>query len=150
MRNEASEVAMQSCNDIIVRKRCSKDKAGCAQERGFTLLEVMVVLVLIALIASTIGVAVWKKFIGGQVKAAQLQVREIVGDVEQFMIMKGKCPTVDDLVHEHLLKREPRDPWGGPIVIRCPGDHEHDPADVVSSGPDQKPDTNDDIRSWEL
>lgn len=120
------------------------------KDSGFTLLEVMVVLVLVALITSAVGVAAWKKFIEGQVRTTRIQVRDIVGQVEQYMITRGKCPTVDELVKEHLIRREPRDAWGGAIVVRCPGEHEEDAADVVSFGPDQKPDTGDDIRSWEI
>jgi hypothetical protein len=77
-------------------------------------------------------------------------VRDVLGQVQQFLITKGKCPTVEDLVKEHPSRREPRDPWGNPVVIRCPGEHDQDAADVVSFGPDKKADTEDDIRSWEL
>jgi general secretion pathway protein G len=121
-----------------------------ADQNGFTLLEIMIVLALIGLLMGAIGVAVWKKFHDGQMKAAQLQVREIAGQVDHFVAMKGKCPTAQDLVAEHLLRREPQDPWGSAISIKCPGEHEHDAADVVSYGPDKQPDTSDDIKSWDL
>jgi prepilin-type N-terminal cleavage/methylation domain-containing protein len=95
-----------------------------AEQRGFTLLEIMIVLALIGLLMSAVGVAIWKRFRDGQIKAAQLQVRDVAGEVGHFMVMKGKCPTVQE--------------------------HERDPADVVSYGPDKRADTADDIRSWEL
>jgi prepilin-type N-terminal cleavage/methylation domain-containing protein len=126
------------------------NQAASTEQRGFTLLEIMIVLALIGLLMSAVGVAVWKKFRDGQIKAAQLQVRDVAGEVGHFMVMKGKCPTVQDLVDEHLIRNEPHDPWGTAITIKCPGEHEHDPADVVSCGPDKRPDTADDIRSWEL
>jgi general secretion pathway protein G len=110
----------------------------------------MVVLALLGLIASTIGVAVWRNFQRGQIKTAQLQIRETGGQVAQFVVLKNKCPTSDDLVREHFARSSPIDPWGNPLVILCPGEHEHDPADVVSLGPDKKANTGDDIRSWEL
>ena len=118
------------------------------EQRGFTLLEMMIVLALIGLIAGSIGTALFKKAVDARIKLAHVQVRELVGHVQQFMIMKERCPTVEDLVTEQYLRREPRDPWGTSIVVRCPGEHEPDPADVVSHGPDKKPDTADDIKSW--
>ena len=119
-------------------------------ERGFTLLEIMIVLALIGLLVSAVGVAVWKRFRDGQIKAAQLQVRAIAGEVGHFMVMKGQCPTIEDLLAERLIRSEPHDPWGTAITIKCPGEHDPDPADVVSYGPDKRADTEDDIRSWEL
>ena len=64
------------------------------------------------------------------------------------MIMKNKCPSADDLVAEQYISALPKDAWGTPIVITCPGKHEPDPVDVVSWGPDKTADTADDIKSW--
>jgi general secretion pathway protein G len=40
------------------------------------------------------------------------------------------------------------DPWGSPVAIRCPGQHDPDGVDVLSNGPDKKEGTDDDIGSW--
>jgi general secretion pathway protein G len=117
-------------------------------QAGFTLLEIMIVLAIIGLITSAIGVAVYKKFRDAQVKTAHLQVMRLVGDASQYMIMRNKCPTAEDLVTEHYVTHLPRDPWGTPIVIRCPGEHEPDPIDATSWGPDKTADTADDLKSW--
>ena len=126
-------------------ERTSRDDEG-----GFTMLEIMIVLAIIGLIASSVGVAVFRNYRDGQRKTAQLQVREVLGGAAQFMINKSRCPTVDELVADQYLRRPPIDPWGVPIEIRCPGEHGADPADVISSGPDRQKDTADDIKSWEL
>jgi general secretion pathway protein G len=120
-----------------------------SRQGGFTLLEVMVVLALIALISSTIGVAVYRRWRDGQIRTTQVQVHEVAGRVAQFVIMKNRCPAADDLVNEHYLAGPLRDPWGTALTIRCPGEHEQDAADVVSAGPDQAAGTSDDIKSWE-
>lgn len=118
------------------------------RSNGFTLIEIMIVLAIIGLITAAIGVTVYKHFHDAQIKVAQMQVQRLAADVGQYQIMKSKCPTADDLLAEQYVTQPPRDPWGSAIVIKCPGEHEPDPADVVSFGPDKKPDTADDIKSW--
>jgi general secretion pathway protein G len=115
---------------------------------GFTLLEMMIVLALIGLIVATVGTTIFHRFRDGQVSTARIQVREIGGRIEQYMILKNHCPTVDDLADDHYVPRDPKDPWGTPFVIKCAGEHD-EAADVVSYGPDKVVDTKDDIRSWQ-
>lgn len=122
--------------------------AAATRESGMTLLEIMIVLALIALITSTLGVAIVHRYRDGQLRAAQLQVRQIASGVQQFLVTTNQCPSVDDLVARRLVTAAPRDPWGQAISIRCPGQHDPDGADIVSHGPDQKEGTDDDIRSW--
>jgi general secretion pathway protein G len=118
--------------------------------RGFTLLEVMIVLALIGLIAGAIGTSVFKRWKDGQARAAKLQIRQVTSFAQEYVILKGKCPSIEDLVKDGLVNKAPADPWGKPIALRCPGEHERDAADVVSSGPDEKEGTPDDINSWDL
>ena len=77
-----------------------------------------------------------------------LQLTRLVGDSSQYLIMKNKCPTAQDLLAEQYVSQLPRDAWGTAIVIKCPGDHEPDPIDAISWGPDRKADTADDLKSW--
>lgn len=121
---------------------------GAMQQAGFTLLEIMIVLAIIGLITAAIGVSVYKNFRDAQVKAAHLQVMRLVGDAGRYLIMRNKCPTLEDLLREHYVAQIPRDPWGTPIVIRCPGEHEPNPVDAISWGPDKTAETADDLKSW--
>ena len=116
---------------------------------GFTLIEILVVLAIIGLIAATIGAAVHKSWVDSRLKLAQIQVREVTHTVEQFVISREQCPTLDQLVNEGYLQRAAKDPWGTPLQLRCPGRHTRDAADVVSAGPDKELETADDIKSWE-
>ena len=119
-------------------------------DRGFTLLETMIVLALFGLIAGAIGTSVYKRYREGQKRTTAIKVRNLVGEVQQAMIDDPSCPTLEKLVAQGSLREVPRDAWGTPITMVCPSKDGRDPVDVSSAGPDQKAGTEDDINSWQL
>jgi general secretion pathway protein G len=131
-----------------VPARRAKLSLRLRSDRGVTLLEMMIVLALIALIAGTIGVGLLQKYKRGQGDIARMQIRDLSGNVQHYMISRGGCPSMQELVAHRFVPEEPRDPWGTAIVIRCPGQHDPDGADVLSYGPDKTEGTEDDIQSW--
>jgi hypothetical protein len=56
-----------------------------------------------------------------RLRIARIQVREVTHNVEQFVIARDACPTLEQLVNEEYLRQLPKDPWGSPLVLRCPG-----------------------------
>src|SRR5262245_23682462 len=67
------------------------------RDRGITLIEIMVVLVLLGLIATSIRfmtVDHWKE--AHQLRTARLQVRGLAGSVRQYIVARGGCPSVED------------------------------------------------------
>jgi general secretion pathway protein G len=134
--------------EVQMQKRASFVKVVRDRGAGFTLLEIMIVLVIIAAIATTIGISVYRRWHDSQIKLAQIQVRETVGHVAHFLLMRNRCPTLDDLVAEHYIKQA-KDPWGTSLQLRCPSEHQPDVADIVSFGPDRASGTEDDIKSWQ-
>jgi general secretion pathway protein G len=123
-------------------------RAGSTRDRGMTLIEIMIVLALIALIASTIGVMVIHRYRDGQISVAQSQVKKLSQEVQQFMVLRNRCPSIDDLIGARFVPAAPRDPWGNAISVRCPGQHDPAGVDVFSYGPDKAEGTEDDVLSW--
>ena len=140
---------------IAINRNGTKIARGAARavEAGFTLLEIMVVLAIIALLAGGVGAAVFKQFKKAQISTARLRVKAARDATAQFMIDNSStCPHgIEDLVSQKYLDRNnAKDPWGKDLTFVCPGQKDTDSADISSSGPDKQDGTPDDIRSWEL
>jgi general secretion pathway protein G len=138
---------------LIQKKKDERRRRRRIAQAGFTLLEIMVVLAIIALLAGGVGTAVFKQYRSAQRKAAMLRVKAVRDASAQYMMdNSNNCPrSVDDLVaQKYLDKANAKDTWGSPIILRCPGTNDTDNADVVSPGPDKQEGSADDIKSWEM
>lgn len=86
--------------------------------RGFTLLEMMAVLVIIALFGSLVGVYVVKQIGKARVGTAKTQIKGFDNAIELFNMEKGRWPTEEEglpiLIEDEYLKglEVPKDPWG--------------------------------------
>ena len=120
-------------------------------DAGFSLLEVMIVLAIIAAIGSGVGVFVFRTYTRAQVKIAKERIKEINQGVTTYMVDSNSCPkSLEELVSQKYVARGvAKDPWGKDYILRCPGTNDPEGADIVSSGPDKAEGTADDIKSWE-
>ncbi|RLA51459.1 MAG: type II secretion system protein GspG [Gammaproteobacteria bacterium] len=134
-------------------------------DKGFTLLELLVVLVILGLLASLVGPQVIKQIGGSKTKTAALQIEEFSTALDLFHLEVGRYPTtgegLDALVENpsgvrfwngpYLKKKVIRqDPWGNDYVYRSPGDY--GAYDLVSLGADNSEggeQENADVVSWE-
>ncbi|MDT8320359.1 MAG: type II secretion system major pseudopilin GspG [Xanthomonadales bacterium] len=129
--------------------------------RGFTLVELLLVLVILALIGGLVLPGIIGKAEGAKVKAAASQVSRLSMAVESFYLDTGTTPdSLEQLVEEpgsvagwngpYVKPSSLKDPWGREYEYRYPGDHGE--FDIVSFGADGQPggeDRNADINSWE-
>lgn len=119
-----------------------------ASQGGFSLLEIIIVLVLIGGILVLVGSRVLGGADSGRVKLAQSQVQTLAGKVENYQLDTGRLPnSLDDLVQQpgdvsgwlgpYAKPNELSDPWKNPIVYRVPGESQR--YDLVSLGADGQP-----------
>jgi general secretion pathway protein G len=130
---------------------------------GFTLIELMLVLVILA----TLAAIVVPKFTGqskkAKITAAKTQISHLALALDAFEIDLGRYPTnveglraliekpaseSDGWERPYLSGNVPLDPWGNEYVYRCPGDYNQDGYDLVSYGPDGRLGGDDDITNW--
>ena len=101
-------------------------------ERGFTLVELMVVIVLIGLLVGVVGSQVWGVLAKGKNTTAENQIKEIETAVELFYLTRSRYPeSLDELLEndpEHgfpsgylKAKEIPQDPWGNGYIYMITG-----------------------------
>ena len=133
-------------------------------EGGFTLVEILVVIAIIALIMSLVGPRVLNYLAESKVKTAKIQIQSFSSALDLFNLDTGRYPTTSEglaaLVRSPgnirawngpYLKSGavPDDPWGKPYIYRSPG--EHGAYDIISLGSDSSEGgtgTAADITSW--
>lgn len=134
-------------------------------EDGFTLIEILVVITIIAIIMAIVGPRVLNYLAESKVKAAHIQIQSFSNALDLFDLDTGRYPTTaEGLValvkpkgpiqswNGPYLKGNyvPKDPWGHPYIYRSPG--EHGAYDIESYGADGQQGgtgTAADIASWQ-
>jgi general secretion pathway protein G len=114
-------------------------------ERGVTLIEVMIVVVILGLIAGGVAVAVFPKFTEAQTKTTKTSAMELRRATETWRATHAsdQCPTLDDLKKDKAVDSASKlsDAWDSPFKIVC----QDDETVVISFGHDKKEGTPDDI-----
>lgn len=129
-------------------------------ERGFTLVEIMLVVVIIGILAALVIPKIAGNTERARVTAAQADINGgIKSALGQYEVDMGFYPkSMQDLLvqpangknwHGPYLDKLPVDPWGNPYVYYFPGKHNPSGYDLLSVGPDQKEGTEDDIGNWQ-
>ncbi len=119
-------------------------------QAGMTLIEIMIVLVIIGMIMAGGAWTAMNYLRKARIRTTVETMRSIQNAMTMWSTEESTpCPSIETLVKAKHLQKEPLDGWNHPIkVVACPGEHGN-PVDMISSGPDEKDGTEDDIRSWE-
>jgi len=124
--------------------------------RGFTLIEIMVVIAVIAILASLVAPNVFRHVGTANETTARAQIEMLGAALDAYRLDNGRYPTTSQGLSALMtppggeggarnwrgpyLRREvPLDPWGSPYVYRSPGESNPSGFDLVSYGADGRP-----------
>ncbi len=125
------------------------------ENAGFTLIEIMAVVLIIGLLSTIVGVSIFAQVDKGRITATSVQISNLESVLELYRMDNARYPTteqgLDALVNEpddarsyppggYLQKRHvPEDPWGNPYEYEQPGQNNTHAFDIWSYGADGKP-----------
>jgi general secretion pathway protein G len=138
-------------------------RASLRAAAGFTLLELLVVLVILGLLVGVVAPRFFGQVGKSEVKVATAQIRALEDALDQYRLDVGRYPATEQGLAAlnaqptgvtrwqgpYLKKAVPNDPWGNAYQYRSPG--EHGEVDLYSLGKDGQPGgTGDaaDITNW--
>ena len=126
--------------------------------QGFTLIEIMAVVLIIGLLTGVVGYQIFAQVDKGRVTAARTQLTMLEGGLESYRMDNGRFPNTEQGLASLFnapsaepvprnyqpggyLKggREPMDPWGNPYLYESPGEHNRHSVDIWSFGADGEP-----------
>lgn len=133
-------------------------------QRGFTLIEVMVVVVILAILASIIVPRILSRPEQARITAAKQDILSIQNAMALYKLDNGFYPTTDqgiaalvskpsgdpvpqNYAENGYLKKLPKDPWGNPYQYANPG--KHGSIDIWSEGPPNASGQNQEIGNWD-
>ncbi len=133
-------------------------------QTGFTLIEIMVVIVILGILAAVVVPNIMSRPAEARIAKAKQDIRALSTAFDLYRLDNYTYPTTDQGIEalatkpttppipkhyreKGYIKRVPRDPWENPYQYLNPG--EHGPIDIYSLGPDQTP-SADDIGNWTL
>lgn len=135
-----------------------------SKQHGFTLLELLVVMVIIGLLAGYVGPKYFSQIGKSEVKTAKAQIDSLEKSLDQYRLDNGHYPSTDNGLAAlnaapaneakwqgpYLKKKVPNDPWGKPYQYKFPGEHgEYDLWSLGSDGMSGGSAEAADVVNWE-
>ena len=130
-----------------------------SKKKGFTLIEIMLVVVIIGILAAMVVPRLTGRTKQARSAVAKADVEvNIALAIDLYELDTGEFPeTLRDLMENNknsdnwkgpYLKKMPKDPWGKEYYYTVPGQHNRYGYDIYSAGPDGASGTDDDSTNW--
>jgi general secretion pathway protein G len=134
---------MSDSKIIFSAQAGSKAEHSKPNQDGFTLLEIMVVLVIIGVLAAVVAPRFLERADDAKVEACQIQMKNIGQALKLYRLQQGKYPNSSQGLQvlasagksgKRYLDSIPKDPWGNSYLYLSPG--VHGDYDILSYGAD--------------
>jgi len=133
------------------------------KERGMTLIEILIVVVIIGLLAGLVVPRMFGKVGTAKLKSAKAQIELFGTALDAFRLDVGRYPTIEEGMKSlrekpsgeenwkgpYLPKEIPNDPWGKPYIYKSPGEHgDYDLISLGADGAEGGEGENQDVVNW--
>jgi general secretion pathway protein G len=131
----------------LIRVLRENSKKHLKDEKGMTLIEIMIVLGIIGTVMAFLVGGLFSQGEQANIDLAGTQVKQLVTKVKLYKQRTGDYPkSWDDLLDNGLIEEVPEDPWKNEMILEVPGSHGNR-FEIWSEGPDEN-DESDNITSW--
>lgn len=143
-------------------------KVSRSLSKGFTFLELLAALTILAIVIGIAAPAIFKNIERGRRDSTRVQISGFGQALNQFNMDCGFFPSTEQGLNaliqapavgkscknydkDGYIERKtiPEDPWKQPYIYESPGKHNTSTYDLSSAGPDKQPGNEDDITNWE-
>jgi len=123
-----------------------------SQKAGFTLIELMVVVLIIAALAGMVLPRLWPASDEAKRNIARGDIANISVALKLYRLKNDRFPTTEEglkVLYPEYLERQARDPWKEEYQYLCPGVRNPLGFDLWSKGPNKRSGDADDVTNWE-
>jgi general secretion pathway protein G len=135
---------MQQTVDLTSMDLETRARKRALRRAGMTLIEIMIVVVIMALVATGVGIAVIPQLQKAKIRQAESAVATVRSAVQLYMATNNaECATMEQLIQDKAIDKATatKDSWDHDFKIECDGTE----VTVASAGPDGEFETEDDI-----